>query len=53
MVRCNDPEKWAEAIRRVRKTTRKLRLEEARSLRKWYDKEYNWETQCEMRDILE
>ena len=58
VVRCNDPEKWAEAIRRVRKTTRKLRLEEARSLRKWYDKEYNWETQCEMlvqkmRDILE
>ena len=58
VVRCNDPEKWAEAIRRVRKTTRKLRLEEARSLRKWYDKEYNRETQCEMlvqkmRDILE
>ena len=58
VVRRNDPEKWAEAIRRVRKTTRKLRLEEARSLRKWYDKEYNWETQCEMlvqkmRDILE
>ena len=58
VVRCNDPEKWAEAIRRVRKATRKLRLEEARSLRKWYDKEYNWGTQCEMlvqkmRHILE
>ena len=58
VVCSDDPEKWAEVIKRLRQKKRKLRLKEARSLRKWYDKEYNWETQCEMlvqkmRDILE
>ena len=48
VVCSDDPLKWGEAIKGVRQKTRKLRLEEARSLRKWYDKEYNWERQCEM-----
>ena len=48
VVCSDDPLKWGEAIEGVRQKTRKLRLEEARSLRKWYDKKYNWETQCEM-----
>ena len=58
VVCSDDPEKWAEAIKRVRQTTRKLRLEEACSLREAYDEKYKWETQCEMlvqklRHILE
>ena len=57
VVCSEDPEKWAEAIRHVRETPRKLRLEKALSLRKSYDKEYKWSRQCEnlvdrMRQIL-
>ena len=57
VVCSEDPEKWAEAIRHVRETPRKLRLEKALSLRKSYDKEYKWGRQCEnlvdrMRQIL-
>ena len=48
VVGSDDPLKWGEVIKGVRQKTRKLRLKEARSLRKWYHKEYNWETQCEM-----
>ena len=58
VVCLDDPERWAEAIKRVRQTTRELRLEEACSLREAYDEKYKWETQCEMlvqklRHILE
>ena len=57
VVCSEDPEKWAEAIRHVRETPRKLRLEKALSLRKSYDEEYKWGKQCEnlvdrMRQIL-
>ena len=57
VVCSEDPEKWAEAIRHVRETPRKLRLEKALSLQKSYDKEYKWGRQCEnlvdrMRQIL-
>ena len=57
VVCSEDPEKWAEAIRHVRETPRKLRLEKALSLRKSYDKKYKWGRQCEnlvdrMRQIL-
>ena len=57
VVCSEDPEKWAEAIRHVRETPRKLRLEKALSLRKSYDKKYKWRRQCEnlvdrMRQIL-
>ena len=58
VVYSHDPVEWAKAIRRVKKTPRKLRLEEASYLRKYYDKEYNWEKQCKMlvnkmREILQ
>ena len=57
VVCSDDPEKWAEAIRHVRETPRKLRLEKALSLRKSYDKKYKWGRQCKnlvhrMRQIL-
>ena len=57
VVCSKDPEKWAEAIRHVRETPRKLRLKKALSLRKSYDKKYKWGKQCEnvvdrMRQIL-
>ena len=57
VVCSEDPEKWAEAIRHVRETPRKLRLEKALSLQKSYDEEYKWGKQCEnlvdrMRQIL-
>ena len=58
VVCSDDPEKWAEAIRHVRETPRKLRLEKALSLQKLYRKKYKWGRQCEhlvdrMRQILE
>ena len=57
VVCSDDPREWGKAIRHVRQKLRKLRLKEACSLRKSYDKEYKWETQCEklvdrMRQIL-
>jgi len=57
-VYSHDPVVWGKAISRVKKTPRKLRLEEASYLRKYYDKEYNWEKQCKMlvnrmREILQ
>ena len=57
VVCSDDPEKWAEAIRHVRETPRKLRLKKALSLRKSYNKKYKWGRQCEnlvdrMRQIL-
>ena len=58
VVCSDDPEKWGEAIRNVRDTPRNLRLKNALSLRKSYDKMYNWGRQCKklvdrMRQILE
>ena len=57
VVCSDDPREWGKAIRHVRQKLRKLRLMEACSLRKSYDKEYKWDTQCEklvdrMRKIL-
>lgn len=37
---------WAKAIKRVRITDRRIRLEEASILRSEYDKKYSWEKQC-------
>ena len=58
VVYSHDTVEWGKAIRRVKKTPRKLRLEEAYYLREYYDKEYNWEKQCKMlvdkmREILQ
>ncbi|XP_020605026.1 uncharacterized protein LOC110043869 [Orbicella faveolata] len=41
-----DANTWAKAIKRVRKTERKIRLQEATSLRSDYDEKYSWEKQC-------
>ena len=46
-----DANDWAEAIKRIRRKERKIRLEEAASLRSHYDAKYSWEEQC--RDLLE
>lgn len=45
-VDSEDTKVWAKAIKRVRKTERKIRLEEASSLRSQYDEKYSWEEQC-------
>jgi len=37
---------WAKAIKRVRATERKTRLQEAASLRSNYDEKYSWKEQC-------
>ena len=41
-----DPVKWAEAIKKVCRKQRKLRLEEANLLRHAYAETYQWEGQC-------
>lgn len=45
-VDSDDANVWALAIRRVRKTERETRLQEAVSLRSDYNKKYSWEKQC-------
>ena len=46
LVTSEDAEQWADAIKKVRETDRKTRLEQAESLRSHYDEKYNWEKQC-------
>ena len=41
-----DANVWATRIKRVRETERKIRLQEATSLRSNYDEKYSWEEQC-------
>jgi len=50
-VESEDANDWAEAIKRMRKKERRIRLEEAASLRSDYDAKYSWEEQC--RDLVE
>ena len=47
VVDSEDPEKWAEAIRAVRKKDRNLRLEEAKHLQKMYASKFSWKEQCD------
>lgn len=47
VVDSEDPSTWKEAIRRVRKKSRDVRLREAFDLRKYYDEKYKWQEQCE------
>ena len=42
----DDPKEWASSIKKIRKTDRKTRLEQAVSLRSNYDKKYSWAKQC-------
>ena len=46
VVNSEDPAEWAKAIRGVRSKPRNVRLEEARALRNYYSKMYNWQKQC-------
>ena len=46
-VDSEDAKVWAAAIKKVRETDRKTRLEEAASLRSHYDERYSWEKPCE------
>ena len=45
-VDSEDANVWAKAIKKVRKTDRKIRLQEAEMLRSKYDEKYSWEKQC-------
>ena len=47
IVESEDVTVWSEAIKKVRNKVRKVRLEEADSLRKHYKEKYSWEKQCE------
>ena len=46
IVDSDDPKEWASSIKKIRKTDRKTRLEQAVSLRFNYDKKYSWAKQC-------
>ena len=46
IVDSDDPKEWASGIKKIRKTDRKTRLEQAVSLRSNYDKKYSWAKQC-------
>ena len=46
VVNSEKPKTWAKAIRRVRSTERKIRLQEAILLRQIYAETYQWEGQC-------
>jgi len=46
VVDSDDANVWAKAIKRVRNTERKIRLQEAATLRSDYDEKYSWEEQC-------
>ena len=46
IVDSDDANVWAKAIKRVRTTERKMRLQEAASLRSNYDEKYSWKEQC-------
>ena len=48
IVESEDVTVWSEAIKKVRNKVRKVRLEEADSLRKHYNGKYSWENQCEV-----
>ncbi|XP_068751397.1 D-inositol 3-phosphate glycosyltransferase-like isoform X2 [Montipora capricornis] len=46
VVNSEDPEKWAEAIKNVRKMRRDVRLKDTKKLCIDYAEEYSWEKQC-------
>ncbi|KAL9961838.1 hypothetical protein ACROYT_G030865 [Oculina patagonica] len=46
-VDSDDAKVWAKAIKKVRETDRKTRLEQAALLRSHYDEKYSWEKPCE------
>ena len=46
IVDSEDAKEWTKAIKRIKETPRRTRLEEAAILRSSYDKMYSWEKQC-------
>ena len=46
IVDSDDPKEWASSIKKIRRTDRKTRLEQAVSLRSNYNKKYSWAKQC-------
>ena len=46
VVDSDEPGEWGKEIRRIRKKSRSVRLEEARLLRSRYDEKYKWKEQC-------
>ena len=48
MVDSNEVEEWGKAIRRARQKERQIRLNEALSLREFYDEKFKWEAQCKI-----
>ena len=47
VVESDEPDEWGRAIKRARKKSRDVRLEEAKALRYYYDRKYKWLEQCE------
>ena len=47
VVDSEDPERWAEAIKAVRKKDRTSRLEEAKQLKNMYASKFSWKEQCD------
>jgi len=50
-VESEDANDWAEAIKRIRRKERRIRLEEAAYLRSYYDAKYSWKEPC--RDLVQ
>ena len=48
VVDSEEAEEWGKAIRRARQKERQIRLNEALSLRNFYDQQFKWETQCKI-----
>ena len=48
VVDSDEAEEWGKAIRRARQKERQIRLNEALSLRNFYDQQFKWETQCKI-----
>ena len=47
VITSNNCEDWAKAIKAVRQTNRKMRLEEIKTLRGNYAETYSWQKQCD------
>ena len=46
VIDSEDPEVWSKAIKEILDKERQSRLEEAETLRTYYEKRYNWSKQC-------
>ena len=51
MIQSDDPEVWAEEIKKIWARDREIRLDESDELREKYAKKYSWAKQCN--DLVE